>query len=255
VASERSVTSRGRRIPVVCPGCSRRLRRPARDAGRSIVCPTCGRHLTVPHPPRLARGDVLVIEPADLDAPEVYPVAPAGGSHHRSAAARDAVRLRRHTSRPSPRHTRAVTRHIGKKCPYCQTRIEEGEGLTVCPECGIPHHVECWNENGGCTVWGCRAAPGPVVRPAPQTVPVHRGSPQEVFATFNRYYTEQQRGGSQSEGCLKATLAGSVVLAITFVLFGLASGAQSAMWGFMVVAAVIVFLVALFRRWRRQGRF
>jgi TM2 domain-containing membrane protein YozV len=29
----------------------------------------------------------------------------------------------------------------------------------VCPACSTPHHKECWEENGGCTVFGCAEAP------------------------------------------------------------------------------------------------
>lgn len=27
--------------------------------------------------------------------------------------------------------------------------------MIVCPACNIPHHAECWRENGGCTTYGC----------------------------------------------------------------------------------------------------
>ena len=39
-------------------------------------------------------------------------------------------------------------------CPYCQTGVKESEAK-LCPICGMPHHAECWQENGGCTVYGC----------------------------------------------------------------------------------------------------
>ena len=42
-------------------------------------------------------------------------------------------------------------------CPYCRTELE-GQPLE-CPGCGTPHHPECFAENGGCTVFGCSAAP------------------------------------------------------------------------------------------------
>ena len=45
--------------------------------------------------------------------------------------------------------------YIGKNCPYCKTEIKEGEEVKVCPACGIPHHASCWNENKGCTTFGC----------------------------------------------------------------------------------------------------
>lgn len=42
--------------------------------------------------------------------------------------------------------------YVGKICPYCKTEIKEGEDVKVCPECGIPHHAACWEENKGCTM-------------------------------------------------------------------------------------------------------
>ena len=44
---------------------------------------------------------------------------------------------------------------VGKQCPYCKTEIKEGEEIKVCPACGIPHHIGCWEENKGCTTFGC----------------------------------------------------------------------------------------------------
>lgn len=45
-------------------------------------------------------------------------------------------------------------------CPYCRGAIEQDEPGTVhCPGCGTPHHADCFEENGGCTVFGCSAAP------------------------------------------------------------------------------------------------
>lgn len=42
-----------------------------------------------------------------------------------------------------------------KTCPYCQSKIKQGADFTVCSNCGTPHHKECWNENLGCTTYGC----------------------------------------------------------------------------------------------------
>jgi len=44
--------------------------------------------------------------------------------------------------------------HIGKTCPYCQFPIKQDSQVVVCAECRIPHHRECWQENGGCTTFG-----------------------------------------------------------------------------------------------------
>jgi TM2 domain/Prokaryotic RING finger family 1 len=45
-------------------------------------------------------------------------------------------------------------------CPYCRGPIEaEAGNEQVCAGCGTPHHADCYAENGGCTVFGCSAAP------------------------------------------------------------------------------------------------
>lgn len=45
-------------------------------------------------------------------------------------------------------------------CPYCRAEIAPGDpSLTECAECKTPHHSDCWAENGGCTLFGCRLAP------------------------------------------------------------------------------------------------
>lgn len=45
--------------------------------------------------------------------------------------------------------------YIGKICPFCKTEIKDGDAVKVCPACGIPHHEACWEENKGCTTFGC----------------------------------------------------------------------------------------------------
>jgi hypothetical protein len=44
-------------------------------------------------------------------------------------------------------------------CPYCQTNIKETADKVICPDCHTPHHKECWEENKGCTAYGCRSNP------------------------------------------------------------------------------------------------
>lgn len=44
-------------------------------------------------------------------------------------------------------------------CPYCQTNIKESGDKVICPDCHTPHHRECWEENRGCTTYGCSGNP------------------------------------------------------------------------------------------------
>ena len=55
--------------------------------------------------------------------------------------------------------TRAPSDAVGKTCPYCRFPVKEGEELLVCSACRVPHHADCWQENGGCTAYGCSQSP------------------------------------------------------------------------------------------------
>lgn len=46
-----------------------------------------------------------------------------------------------------------------KTCPYCQSPIKQSADIIICKDCGTPHHKECWDENKGCTTFGCRENP------------------------------------------------------------------------------------------------
>lgn len=35
-------------------------------------------------------------------------------------------------------------------CPVCNNQFNENDDVVVCPECGTPHHRECYKNNGGC---------------------------------------------------------------------------------------------------------
>ena len=44
---------------------------------------------------------------------------------------------------------------VGKVCSFCKTPIEVSDEVVLCPACEIPHHKDCWEENRGCTTFGC----------------------------------------------------------------------------------------------------
>jgi TM2 domain-containing membrane protein YozV len=46
-------------------------------------------------------------------------------------------------------------------CPYCRSEVDPdaGESSLICEGCGTPHHRECFEENNGCTLFGCSLAP------------------------------------------------------------------------------------------------
>ncbi len=39
---------------------------------------------------------------------------------------------------------------FGNQCPYCGKKFSEGDDIVVCPECGTPHHRDCYKEHSAC---------------------------------------------------------------------------------------------------------
>lgn len=40
--------------------------------------------------------------------------------------------------------------YIGLKCPVCKNNFHIGDDIVVCPECGTPHHRECYEKENKC---------------------------------------------------------------------------------------------------------
>ena len=53
----------------------------------------------------------------------------------------------------------ATSEIVGRTCPYCRFRLEQGASVITCPACEAVHHDDCWNENGGCAVALCAGGP------------------------------------------------------------------------------------------------
>lgn len=41
-------------------------------------------------------------------------------------------------------------KYLNYKCPVCNNQFTEEDDVVVCPECGTPHHRECYVQNGTC---------------------------------------------------------------------------------------------------------
>lgn len=55
-------------------------------------------------------------------------------------------------------HVRKVAANEG--CVRCGVCARTLAGLaSVCTQCEAPYHTDCWDYNGGCAVYGCKAAP------------------------------------------------------------------------------------------------
>jgi zinc-ribbon domain len=40
-------------------------------------------------------------------------------------------------------------------CPYCLHPVTEDQAVQQCPSCQQGHHQECWDDLGGCAIYGC----------------------------------------------------------------------------------------------------
>jgi hypothetical protein len=44
---------------------------------------------------------------------------------------------------------------VRETCSICQFPVGADEERTQCPDCGLPFHAECWEQNFGCSAYGC----------------------------------------------------------------------------------------------------
>ena len=67
--------------------------------------------------------------------------------------------------------THKMQNFLGNPCPYCGKKFESGDDIVVCPECGTPHHRECYKEHSACAneekhsetfEWKGAVAPAPI---------------------------------------------------------------------------------------------
>ncbi len=82
----------------------------------------------------------------------------------------------------------------GLSCPHCDKAFVANDDIVACPECGAPHHRECWEEQGHCAVESLHGTPEQWSRDRAlrerqdqthDTTPcAHCGAPNSPFAEF-----------------------------------------------------------------------
>ena len=96
-----------------------------------------------------------------------------------------------------------MNNYVGKTCPYCKTKIEEGDDIVVCSSCDMPHHKDCWIENQGCTTFGCMGTIK-AVDGASSTVTATEISYEDTPSTTHIFCTKcGQQNSSASSFCSK----------------------------------------------------
>jgi hypothetical protein len=115
-------TAQAAKIEFQCT-CGAHFRVDARLSGRMGRCQTCGAALTIPQ------------------ASTSEPVAAA----KELAEAQDGA----------GQGTEGQEVPVQALCSICQCPVDDGEDVLTCPECHLPFHSECWQENLGCSTYGC----------------------------------------------------------------------------------------------------
>ena len=110
-------------------------------------------------------------------------------------------------------------------CPYCRMEFtDDGPAKIYCTACGMPHHEDCYMENGGCTVFGCPRAPAddPKLQVSQQELGSVMMTPQTATPTFGQYghYAQyQQQRAPYPVGIAKSRTT-FVVLGVFLGMFG-----------------------------------
>jgi hypothetical protein len=86
-------------------------------------------------------------------------------------------------SAPAPRARPSPER----RCPFCHQGLERDVARARCAGCSTAHHAGCWEDHGGCSVFGCGSlvrsdAAKDEVAPAPVAVET-AARPAEPVAT------------------------------------------------------------------------
>ncbi len=72
----------------------------------------------------------------------------------------------------------------GYICPVCNRKFQETDDIVACPECGAPHHRECWKQEGHCHFAADHGTSRQWKRPQePSGVPEHPGAPTDGTAS------------------------------------------------------------------------
>lgn len=61
--------------------------------------------------------------------------------------------------KPAPQVQAEPTREPSQAshCPFCKDALPEDAPTAECAACGTPHHLACYEEQGGCAVYGCKS--------------------------------------------------------------------------------------------------
>jgi DNA-directed RNA polymerase subunit RPC12/RpoP len=200
-------------------------------AGAAGRCRYCGQRLVVPHKsgqtarPITPTGDLPA---APTRKPPSLGRAPitAGAPPARMAVAQAATATTT-TTEVSPAPAAAAQTEI---CSICQTPIRPGDERISCPSCSLTFHAQCWQENYGCSAYGCDQV-NVLAPPDPSAAQQALAEPPARPVDYERYLNAPPSAGFPWE---------SVLLALSFVAMFLS------VLGFGIPSAAILLVALVF---------
>ena len=81
------------------------------------------------------------------------------------------------------------------KCPVCNKQFTKDDDIVTCPECGTPHHRECYNLTGHCVNKGLHASGYSFLD---EHKPIIPEAPKQHNANTGEYYAPPTDGNSNA---------------------------------------------------------
>lgn len=86
----------------------------------------------------------------------------------------------------------------GLSCPVCQRPFVDSDDVVTCPQCGLPHHRECWHQVGHCQAEHLHNTAQQWSRTAQQQT-VNQQAPQSTYQTPEQGSYHEYKPFSQFE--------------------------------------------------------
>ncbi len=224
-----------------------------KTSGILFDCGTCGSPLWVANDLAGKRGLCRHCK-KPVTVPDLYPAfepksaaSPRAASSRTATAKPDAPRAKpRMTATPVAAAAPAAPPSPEKpktrlhRCAVCHSSIQPNERMTTCPECAMHFHTECWQENYGCSSYGCTQVN--ILNPQAQSAAIPHAV-QESTTDTTPEETDSDTAAASPESSAAApapwgliAVAASVLASVLGVIaFGIPA-AVVAVWSLILVA-------------------
>jgi hypothetical protein len=128
-------------------------------------------------------------------------------------------------------------------CSICHWKIEPGQPTHICTGCKLPFHPDCWEENKGCSAYGCTQVgvlDPEYVAAVPQVPEAESPPPLTPFDALQEHAREQLTGLADADPEVERAATVEMAAAVLGSLLGiLAFGAPALLVGVWVAARLV----------------